>query len=83
MSKLDFDSVSLTTPTETDYRPEGAIDDDDIPEMIELVLSNCRDGSFKDMIADFHESFESRGWLTARQYEVLERAYFKELREEG
>lgn len=79
----DFSKVIIDGPTASDPIPDNAIMDEDIPEMFDSVLSELRESGFKEMLEDVQLFYENRGFLTARQYEVLERAYFRVLREES
>lgn len=82
---LDIDStapVNVPGPMPTEHRPDSAADCDasDVEQMFDLVLSSLEDGtSFHAVITNIYDWWEQKGFLTERQYEVLERAYLKEL----
>jgi hypothetical protein len=78
--KLDTESL-LNQPIEFSRqqptKPPNAVDADDIPEMLDLVLRVGNQPSFQAMIESYAEQYESRGWLTSRQYDVLEDAFIR------
>ena len=71
-----FDPNAETTCThDTDELPEGARTDEDIESMFDEVLDDLNAGSFRDTMESIHTWWEEKGFLTARQYEVLEAVY--------
>lgn len=74
MSKFNPDAET-TRAHDTRPLPEGAHTDENIEEMFDAVLTELNDGSFLDTMESIHSFWEEKGFLTARQYEVLENAY--------
>ena len=78
--KLDTASLlnqSIDFSQQQSTKPRNAVDTEDISEMLDLVLRMGNSESFQSMIASYQQQYESRGWLTSRQYDVLEAAFIR------
>ena len=71
-----FDPNAETTCAhDTRPLPEGAHTDENIEEMFDTVLAEPMSPSFTETLESLYAWWEEKGFLTARQYEVLETAY--------
>ena len=51
------------------------VDHDEVEGMFDFVLSNLKEGDFKELIENIYSQWENTGSLSEKQYSTLEKAY--------
>ena len=75
--KFKVEQIPVASTSDTDkgtQRPQRHTDADEINPMFELLLATVHDG-FRNYIESVHEWWQSKGFLTQKQYDVIRQAY--------